>query len=729
MRSYSQFTIVLSIAILIVVLPMVFIQLEIGAAAANNAGWDEVGSGSASGGGISDNTGESGWPSVAIGEGNRPYIAWYDTSSGDKEIYVRRWNGSIWTEVGTRSASQGGISNNSSISTAPSIAAGADGKPCVTWRDFSSGFFEIYLRCWNGSSWIELGTNSATDGGVSNQQGTSSWGPSLAFAPDGTPYVAWDNGGEHSNEIYVARWNGDTWEKLPASGSISNSVGNSWLPSLAIASDGTPYVAWQDESSSDTEIYVRRWNGMDWVEVGTGSASGGGISRNSGRSAGASLAISNDGTPYVAWQDDSGGNPEIYIRGWNGSSWVEVGAGSAAGSGISQNLSVSAKPSLAINEDEGPCIAWQDNSQGQNETYIRCWYDSYWSEVNAGSASGSGISSNNGQSSAPALAVGSDGRAYATWGDNSRGNYEIYVRSRLLPAEPPPTATNTPQPTATSTVTPSPTYTPTNTQVPGTSTPTATPHPQVNFPIILYQAPPTPTRLPIFIGLNARWDGRGFLRLDEYAEPGTHMTMVFTEMVDNDIAQAENRHWYDPNPEGWESDNWFSYYSVSTGDYQSSSQPENPAFKWNSPEILPYRFSFQDGDTVEIDGQWFLVSGPFHGVGAFGQKISFWRLVNQDKFLYVDDGSDWKQYVHPGDITLEYDINTRLCLKRDVLRRLYYQDDVTQYTIQYINYLTSSNAYTAQIIRVPTSSSGRGGDFQSSLILHDIPEELLKLVP
>lgn len=49
---------------------------------------------------------------------------------------------------------------------------------------------------------------------------------------------------------------------------------------MAITPDGTPYVAWRD-TSGDWEIYVRRWNGSSWEEVGTSSASGGGVSDNS----------------------------------------------------------------------------------------------------------------------------------------------------------------------------------------------------------------------------------------------------------------------------------------------------------------------------------------------------------------------------------------------------------------------------------------------------------------
>ena len=53
--------------------------------------WEEVGTASASDGGISDNDGKSRNPSVAVTPDGTPYVVWYDQSSGDNEIYVRRW--------------------------------------------------------------------------------------------------------------------------------------------------------------------------------------------------------------------------------------------------------------------------------------------------------------------------------------------------------------------------------------------------------------------------------------------------------------------------------------------------------------------------------------------------------------------------------------------------------------------------------------------------------------
>jgi len=218
--------------------------------------------------------------------------------------------------VGVGSASGGGISNTGS-SERPSLALASDGTPYVAWIDSSSGDYEIYIRVWNGSSWEEVGTGSASDGGISNTAGES-WGPSLAIAPDGMPYVAWQDFSSGDYEIYIRVWNGSSWEEVgtgsASGGGISNTAGLSWYPSLAIAPDGTPYAAWNDDSSWDREIYIRVWNGSSWAEVGAGSASGGGISNIDGYSESPSLAIAPDGTPYAAWGDTNSGNWEIYIR-------------------------------------------------------------------------------------------------------------------------------------------------------------------------------------------------------------------------------------------------------------------------------------------------------------------------------------------------------------------------------------------------------------------------------
>ncbi len=397
--------------------------------------WAELGAGSATGGGISANDGYSQSPSLATGPGGTKIVAWADNEAGDSEIYVRRWNGAIWAEMGSGSASGGGISGNDGDSYSPSLAIAPDGTVVVAWADESEDDVEIYVRRWNGAAWVEMGSGSASGGGISDNDGDS-WSPSLALGPDGMPIVAWDDESKDDGEIYVRRWNGSSWVEMgsgsASGGGISMNSGFSAYPSLAVNSYGTPIIAWEDDTGGDADIYIRRWNGSSWVVMGANSASGGGISDNNGDSWSPSLAAGPAGTTIVAWEDDTSGAGEIYVRRWNDTSWVEMGANSASGGGISSNGGISASPSLAIGPEDMPVIAWDDDTSGDAEIYVRRWNGSSWVEMGSGSASGGGISGNEGDSWLPSLAIGSDSMPIVAWEDNLSFDAEIYVRQWQL---------------------------------------------------------------------------------------------------------------------------------------------------------------------------------------------------------------------------------------------------------------------------------------------------------
>ena len=208
------------------------------------------------------------------------------------------------------------------------------------------------------------------------------------------------------------RWNGSTWVELGSRAAsergISRTSGASVNPSLAINQFGTLVVAWQDDSSGNEEIYVRRWTGKFWEEIGSGSASNGGISKNSGFSRSPSDTRCYSGKTIVAWEDNSGtggDNFEIYARVWNGSGWDEL-AGSAHGGGISGSSRASYAATAAIGADGEPLVAWSDMSGTQDfraDIYFRRWGGSSWQEMDAGSASGGGISNLTGFSVDPQI--------------------------------------------------------------------------------------------------------------------------------------------------------------------------------------------------------------------------------------------------------------------------------------------------------------------------------------
>lgn len=410
----------LATLILVVVVPPALMVMAEPAAPITNAGWAELGTGSASGGGISHMGSPYGmWPSLAVDSERLPVIAWQD-GYYFHEIFVRRWNGTAWVEMGAGSGTGGGISYNDTDSDKPSLAIGPDDRPIVAWEDGENESKpEIFVRRWNGTAWVEMGQNSATLGGISNTA-TGSWMPSLAIGADGTPIVAWVEGEVEwePNEIYVRRWNGSTWVELgegsASGGGISNTAAGSSWPSLAIGDDGAPIIAWTEIDLNESgEIFVRRWNGASWAELGAGSATGGGISNTAGHSRVPFLAIGGDGTPIVAWE----GQNDIFIRRWNGTAWVEIGAGSASGGGISHTTIASWAPALAMDDDGAPVVAWFDGGSTKAEIYVRRWNGTAWVVASPGSAAGGGVSETLGYSAEPSLAVGLNGAPIVAWSE------------------------------------------------------------------------------------------------------------------------------------------------------------------------------------------------------------------------------------------------------------------------------------------------------------------------
>jgi hypothetical protein len=365
--------------------------------------------------------------SLRVNSGGNPIVAWQDSASGRYEVYLRAWNGSAWAELAS-SASGTGLSASSQVARYPSLALESGGNPVVAWSDSGTGNPEIYLKRWTGTSWAEVG-GSATVGGVSNKGAgvASSQQCSLALDGSNSPAIAWQAavGPLGTFTLYFKRWNGSSWGELggSATGSGVASPIVAAAPSLAVNTSGNPVIAWQDAGGGG--IFLKLWNGSAWVELG-GSATGGGISGALATASTVSLALDVSGNPTVAWQDGSSGKLQVYLKKWNGSSWVALG-GSATTGGVSATTAVAQSPSLALDTSGNPYVTWSDSASGNLEIYLRYWNGSSWLEL-GGSATSGGVSSTVGASTNPSLGLDSSGNPSLAWTDTSSGKAEIYAR-------------------------------------------------------------------------------------------------------------------------------------------------------------------------------------------------------------------------------------------------------------------------------------------------------------
>jgi hypothetical protein len=251
--------------------------------------WQELGFRSASGGGITSNPYflHDYHTDMGIDPQGRPIIV----NVQDGALVAQTYNGFRWTQVGDWIS---GPYPSAFHDDDPAIALDYRGVPYVAYLHREDGIptTEIYLKYFDTTTgtWKPLGGSDSGEG-ISND-GTNNAKPAIAIAPNGQPIVAYEAYDQTGNdyEIVVKQYDGNRWVELTNGlefgktqgtmsslygGGVSDDTFDSRSPRLAVDKSGYPIVVWQSTAfANNSEIYVRRWNGSEWREVGLDSASG-----------------------------------------------------------------------------------------------------------------------------------------------------------------------------------------------------------------------------------------------------------------------------------------------------------------------------------------------------------------------------------------------------------------------------------------------------------------------
>ena len=316
-------------------------------------------------------------PSVAVDSTGIIYVAFLKATAGKGNLHVIRWTGDAWEPM-PGPGPEGGVNFASGANFAPVLVVDPFDKPWIAWHESLLGLQgkeEVYLRRWDGSSWMEFG-GSATGGGVSNTPATTSRFPRFAFDKEGTPFVAWTEirlAYNTGSDVLLRRWSGAAWVEMGGSATGTGISGpehvNSDLVAIVVDSSGRAVLLWGSGSDSHNEAFLRRWNGSAWVGLG-GSNAGSGISGTS-RVKSCNLALDSGENPVVVWSE---GLPyQIRIRRWNGSAWQGMdGSDGVNGLGVSLDTYVPV-PTICVSRKGDVFVAWNEGPAGDQETYVRRW--------------------------------------------------------------------------------------------------------------------------------------------------------------------------------------------------------------------------------------------------------------------------------------------------------------------------------------------------------------------
>ncbi len=186
----------------------------------------------------------------------------------------------------------------------------------IAWSQSTGGASRVYALEFNNTAWQEL-SGSASGNGISTNPLPADQ-PSLAYH-DNTLNIAWRQrirGGTNESEIDSARFEAGTWVQAD----VSKTHGTASQPKLA-SGGGQLHLVWQEDLRSSARgtrntIYAMRWNGTAFAEeiVGVSDVADGIIGSGDGLQS-LSLAVDSNGKPFVSWSSTDAFSTQIYLRG------------------------------------------------------------------------------------------------------------------------------------------------------------------------------------------------------------------------------------------------------------------------------------------------------------------------------------------------------------------------------------------------------------------------------
>jgi|GEM_PF-4653124 len=164
------------------------------------------------------------------------------------------------------------------------------------------------------SSWKPLGGNG---GLVSDANSLQSIHPAIAVDTSGTPYIIYSDLSD-SSRIRVKKFNGSNWINVGTNGTHHRGV----LGSIAISSKDSIYIAFYDDSNisiDSSKFTIIKFDGTDWVPVGNSIFEAGFFVETS-------LRVDSNEKLYLGYAFGSTTKPgKSNIKTFDGTDWVPVG--------------------------------------------------------------------------------------------------------------------------------------------------------------------------------------------------------------------------------------------------------------------------------------------------------------------------------------------------------------------------------------------------------------------
>lgn len=225
----------------------------------------------------------------------------------------------------------------------PAIGAGSQaGELWATWTSFHDNRQELNLRHFGDSHWSRL----LPVGHATDLPERDVYRPQVAVDESGTPWLIWSeqpSGQPAGNwEILAMAFRDQVWEK-PVT--LSDNLGPDIDPHVAQGPHGSIYVAWQSLTGSTSQIRMRHLIGGKWSDIVR-------VTDSPQNSWAPAIAVARNGTAWIAW-DRYNKSYDVYARSYS----PQSGFGPERAIAASERFEAYA--SIAIDPQDRPWIAYE----------------------------------------------------------------------------------------------------------------------------------------------------------------------------------------------------------------------------------------------------------------------------------------------------------------------------------------------------------------------------------
>jgi hypothetical protein len=183
---------------------------------------------------------EDDYPSIAA-DGDSVWVAWQGYKDRAETLFLRRWRGGAWGETRTVSEKPGDL-----FGTALTARNGA---ATVVWSERIGEAWHIRARHFDGTRLASTETVATSGNNLFHR---------AVADRDGNLHVAYQSARGGRSDIYLrSRIAGKWTNELNLSDPRRDVRANDWMPSIAAASDGTVWTAWDGYADGNYNVYLR----------------------------------------------------------------------------------------------------------------------------------------------------------------------------------------------------------------------------------------------------------------------------------------------------------------------------------------------------------------------------------------------------------------------------------------------------------------------------------------